>query len=128
MNNELSVKSIVLILTVFGSLLAGFFWSNLRVQEFEGPSHMHVDPMGRLYIQVDNHLFQFEKDEQFIGDYDLASIGVESLVGDFAFFSNGDILLSRQPRELSFLKRLSIVKREDNNSDEYLPRTPSIGE
>lgn len=119
MHNELSARAIILILLVFGSVLGGWFWSGIRAQDFEGTAHMHLDPQGRLYIQVGNRLFQYGADGRFGREFDLADVGVEALAGDFAFFANGDILLSRQPYSPSFFDRISILKRQGNTSDEY---------
>lgn len=119
MNSELNVRTIVLILLVFGLILGGWFQARLRMQDFEGASHMHLDPGGRLYIQVGNRLFQYGADGRFGRAFDLADVGVEALAGDFAFFSNGDILLSRQPYAPSFLERIRILKRQRNTSGGY---------
>lgn len=119
MNNNLSTRSIVLILLVFGAILGGWFRASLQAQDFEGAGHMHLDPQGRLYIQVDGRLFQYEADGRFGRAFDLADIGVETPAGDFAFFSNGNILLSLQPYTPSFLERIRILKRQRNTSGEY---------
>lgn len=119
MNSELNARTVVLILLVFGSILGSWFWTGLRAQDFEGASHMHLDPQGRLYIQVGNRLFQYEADGRFGRTFDLADIGVDALSGGFAFFSNGDILLSRQSYARSFFQRIRILKRQRNTSGEY---------
>lgn len=119
MNSELNARTIVLILLVFGSILGSWFWAGLRARDFEGASHMHLDPQGRLYIQANNRLFQYEADGRFGRAFDLAEIGVEALAGDFAYFSNGEILLSRQRYAPSFLERIRILKRQRNTRGEY---------
>lgn len=108
MNAELSTRSIIIILVIFGSMAAGWFTLRQEAQSIRGPTHMHLDPGGQVYIRVADRLFRYAPDGSEGGQYDLAAFGAGS-AGDFAFFPDGDILLARRADASSILERIGIL-------------------
>ena len=77
-------------------------WADGQVLAIGGPAQLLRAPSGDIYIQVQNHLLQHSAQGAFKRRFDLAAVGVESLIGGIAFYPNGDILIRRgsDPRSL----------------------------
>lgn len=103
-----------IILGVFGALIVVAFWANGEAAGIDEPSHMHRDPSGNLYILVHNLLLQHAAEGEFTRTHDLSELGVESMVGDFAFFSNGDVLIRRGKYDPGMLRGWAIFMRQAN--------------
>lgn len=95
MNQNLSPKAIISIVIVFSLVLGLRIYADGRALDFHGPDHMHLDPQGRLYIQIANQIQIYDRRGDLMRQVHLADIGIDNLQGDFAVFTNGDILLYR---------------------------------
>ncbi|MEM7504772.1 MAG: hypothetical protein AAF417_22260, partial [Pseudomonadota bacterium] len=73
-----------------------------------------VDPNGHLYIQIQNNLLEHDVDGRFVARHDLAALGVDTMLGDIAFFSNGDVLLRRGKDTRSIFDTVRAYLRQTN--------------
>lgn len=115
MNAELSLKASVLILLLFGGLLATIFWFYSLAAAVPALSHMHKSPDGRLYILLGTELLEHDSLGEPVRGIDLGEIGVEDMVGDFAFFSNGDLLIRIGADERDTSEKLRQFLRLEND-------------
>ncbi len=115
MDKELSPLATTLILAFFLILGGLLYWSYSRYLDTPRLTHMRLDPMGQLYVQLGSELFVYGPDGQYADWIDLANLGAESRIGDFAFFSDGDLLIRQGggDRSLAFniLRYLRVTNR-----------------
>ncbi len=103
-----------LVLVVFGALIGVAFWASGEIARHDGPTHLRADPNGNINILVHNHLVRHSPDGQYLSTYDIGKLGVESMVGDFAFLSDGSILIRRGQYSPGLRRGLAIYFRLDN--------------
>ncbi len=82
------VVVLVIVLTIFA--IGVWIWGTGQAKKISGPAELRTDPDGHLYIQIQNQLLEHDADGVFLDRHDLAQIGVEAVLGTFAFFSDGD--------------------------------------
>jgi hypothetical protein len=122
MNQEIKPLTALLIIAAFIAILAGKFWANGEQKSVRGFSYMQHHPNGDAYIMLDHQLFGFNDQGQFTNNIDLSRFGVDkSIVTDFAFFSNGDILLRKSIVQRNFVYNLQRYFR-------YTSQEPVFGE
>lgn len=112
------VAAAIVILLLVASI-GGWFWFSYQAKSFGGPAGLVLDPRGHLFIQVQNQLIEHRPDGSFVARHDLGELGVDTLLGDLAFFSNGDLLVRLGDDPRSFLDNLRASERLAN------PRTLS---
>ena len=91
-----------------------------------GPAEIRLDRDGHLYIQIQNRLIEHDADGEYVETHDLSLLGVEQFLGNFDFFSNGDILLRRGPDPRSFYDNIRAFQRKTNHTS-LQPLTPGSG-
>ena len=101
----------ILIGLFFVALLAVKFWANGEAVKIRGADQMKHDSQGNLYVHFGQNLYQFDSRGEFTAEIDLHELGVFNLVGDFAFFKNGDLLIRRGRYEPSFPESLFTYMR-----------------
>lgn len=89
-------------------------WGDGRALDVGGPAQMLRAPAGQVYIQVGNRLLQHDPQGGFVRPIDLADLGVTRVIGGFAFFPNGDLLLRRGSDPRSLLDNLRAYGRLRN--------------
>ena len=119
-----ALVGLVIALTIIA--IATKFWADGEMLEYGGPSQLITDPYGHLYIQIQNQLLEHTADGEFVRRHDLGNLGVESMIGAVAFFSNGDILLRRGEDRRGFANRIAAYQRRENTSD-LVPESPGAG-
>jgi hypothetical protein len=122
------VHPLVVVLVVFLTLFATgvWVWGSGEAKRIGGPSELKVDPDGHLYIQIQNQLLEHNAGGKFLERHDLAKLGVNTLLGGFAFFSDGEILLRRGPDPRSFLQTIRAYQRRTNDQS-LTPTSPDTG-
>lgn len=90
------------VLALAAVAIAVKIWGDGRALDVGGPAQMLRAPSGQVYIQVGNRLLQHDPQGGFVRPIDLAELGVSQVIGGFAFFPDGDLLLRRgsDPRGL----------------------------
>ncbi len=114
MRRELSPVTSVLLLLLFGAMLWTIFSLRSAAVELPALTHMHTSPDGGLYILLGTDLFEHDASGRPVRRIDLREIGVRDVIGDFAFFSNGDLLLRIGADERSVSDKVRQYFRRDN--------------
>ncbi len=118
MNQDIKISTVFIILIVFGGLLFARFWAvsnSLSIQVF---SYMHHHPDGSSFIFLNNQLLGFDAHGQHTTTVELNRFQIQkNNQTDFAFFSNGDILLRQRSRDNNFIENLQRYLRFSNPTD-----------
>jgi hypothetical protein len=116
MNQEVKPLTAIIVLAIFSLLLWGKFWAHDAAVSVYGFSNMHKHPNGTAYIMLGHQLFSFNDEAKSTGQIDLLRLGVDndSTATDFAFFSNGDLLIRRHILEHDFIYNLQVFFRLKN--------------
>ena len=122
------VHPLVVVLVLFLTFLAIglWMWGTGEAREIGGPAQLQTDPEGHLYIQIQNQLLEHDANGVFLAQHDLEKLGVESMLGGFAFFSDGDILLRRGSDPRTFLDNIRAYQRRTNEQS-LIPHSPNTG-
>ena len=126
MNSNVHPVVVVLVLIVTAIAVAIWTWGTGMAASFGGPAELRTGPDARHFIQVQNRLVEHDADGRYLKTHDLEALGVDVMLGGFAFFSDGDILLRRGPDPRSFLDNLRAFQRHANRSS-IAPESPDSG-
>jgi len=83
----------VLAIMVFGTLLAGIFWTSGEERAQQGPTFLRSDQQGDLYVVFHENIFRLSPNGQHLRSYRLDDLGVGKTIGGLDFFRNGEVLL-----------------------------------
>lgn len=95
MSQHVKPLTAILIVIVTLVLISLIFWARGEALRVGGPDQTQIDHAGNLYIHISGTLYIFSPDFALQRKLDLLELGVVDLVGDFAFFSNGDLLIRK---------------------------------
>ncbi len=127
MNQEVKASTVLLILAIFGGFLAAKFWAIGESKSIKVFSYMHKHPGGSGYIKLNDRLFGFDNNGEHIKTINLTELGVrEGNASDFAFFSNGDLLVRKQSKDKNFIENLQRFFRFANPT-EYISQNNQDG-
>jgi hypothetical protein len=118
------VAALILILT--GIAVVTWMWGSGAAANIGGPSKLKMGPDGHVYVQIQNKLVEHDAYGQYLRTHNLGEMDVDFLLGGFAFFSNGDILLRRGPDPRSFGDNLRAFQRLTNQQS-IEPNSPDAG-
>ncbi len=96
------------ILVFFGGLMLGWFWSNQQLLGLDRLLSIKLTPERQMAVQLGEQLYFTDLDGQNLGRVDLADLGLERFVGDYAFFSDGDLLVSLSRESLALRDMLDV--------------------
>lgn len=99
------------VLVLAAVAIAVKIWGDGRALDVGGPAQMLRAPSGQVYIQVGNRLLQHDAQGSFVQEIDLADLGVTRVIGGFAFYPHGDLLLRRGSDPRSLLDNLRAYGR-----------------
>ena len=119
------VNPLVAVLVIAVALLfIGFiFNANQRSAQTPRPGLMATHPDGGVALLVGNELFKLNPKNHDETVYHLDQWGIQSTIGGFAFFRNGDLLLQPRTLDAGVAEKLSTYLRRQN--DNYAPATDS---
>ena len=126
MNSKVHPLVVVLVTLLAVFAIGVWTWGTGEAKAIGGPAGLRTDPDGHLYIQIQNQLLEHDAAGVFVERHDLAELGVEHLLGDVAFFSNGDVFLRRGPDPRSLSDNLRAYQRRTNDQS-LVPETPDAG-
>ena len=114
MNSEVHpvVAGLVIFMTVIA--IALWAWASGVAASLGGPAGLVTSPGGHHFIEIQNYLVEHDEEGAYVKTHDLRAIDVELVLGGFAFFSNGDVLLRRGTDPRSFLDNVRAYRRETN--------------
>ena len=118
MDQHLKPTTVLLILLFFGALLGAKFWAGQQALMVPHLGRMHPHPDGRIFVQLGVELYAFDSEDGPGERFDLNEIGIAEMVGDFAFFNNGDLLIRKGPYDPGLLENLRRFFRLSNRQPE----------
>ena len=107
---KLSPKRIILLLFVFFTPMFLASWAGGQWRQIEGLSLSKSDGKSGSYLLLDNSLLHYDGQGILLQQL-LLDPFAKSHIGDFAFFSNGDVLLVPETQTLTFVDEILIFLR-----------------
>jgi len=109
-----NVKPLHAVLIVFSALamISLIFFTRSEMLQLGGPDQMQFDAQGNLYIHISGDLYKLDPEMKLLARFNLSQFDVYDLVGDFAFFSNGDLLIRRGEYKPKFAESLRRFMRQ----------------
>lgn len=108
MNQEVNPLTAFIIIAISVIMIYLIFWFRGESLTVGAPDQVKFDRQGNLVIHVGDRLVKLDSELQIINQIQLDEIGVYDLVGDFDFFTNGDILIRKgryQPSLIDNVRR-----------------------
>jgi hypothetical protein len=85
---------VILILALFGGLLALGMWGATESRGIQGSSDLRIDRLGRLHVRIDDKIFVDNTASTLVDEYALTKFGIEQLYGSYEFYTDNSMLLS----------------------------------
>lgn len=126
MNSDVHPIVVALVLALSALAIAVWMWASGEAANIGGPAELRSAPDGHHYIQIQNSLIEHDADGSYVKTHELSELGLELVLGSYAFFSNGDILLRRGADPRSFADNLRAWQRK-TNMKEIKPETSGSG-
>ncbi|MBV1932960.1 MAG: hypothetical protein KUG71_14745 [Porticoccaceae bacterium] len=113
-----AVNPIVATLAIFFtvSLFGLKYWFDQQSLELPRPSLIQPHPQGGVVILAGLTLYHVGEAEQLVSTVDLRALGITDMVGDFAFFANGDLLIRTDSVRATSESDFSAFLRTENQS------------
>jgi hypothetical protein len=126
MNSEVHpvVAGLVVLLTAVA--IALWAWASGVAASLGGPAGLQTSPAGHHFIEIQNYLVEHDADGNYRRTHDLDKLDIDVILGGYAFFSNGEILLRRGPDPRSFLDNIRAYGRVTNRNS-VVPDEPGSG-
>ena len=112
MNQSVKPLTAISIILAAVLLISLIFWARQESIRIGGPDQVQIDPAGNIFIHISDKLYKLSPSLTVLEEYHLPELGVYELVGDFAFFSNGDVLIRRGKYEPGFLESIARYQRK----------------
>ena len=126
MNSEVHPVVAALVLLAAATGLALWAWASGIAASLGGPAGLQTNANGHYFIEIQNYLVEHDEEGVWVTTHDLDAIGVDVILGGYAFFSNGDVLLRRGSDPRSFLDNVRAYMRETNRNS-IIPEEPESG-
>lgn len=126
MNSEVHPLVAGLVITTTLMAVALWAWASGVAAGFGGPAALVTGPGGHHFIEIQKYLVEHDEDGAYVRTHDLGAIDIELLLGGYAFFSDGDILLRRGIDPRSFFDNVRAYRRE-TNLNSIVPDEPGSG-
>ena len=119
MSTDINVKPLtaIAVIAFFLLLLGARFWAYGESVSVTGFSYLHKHPSGDTVVLFQNVLYRFNEANELHSKTALSELGVPAgQITDFAWFSNGDLLLRRGQREEGLAFNLDRYQRKQNST------------
>ena len=119
MSADINIKPLtaIAVIAFFLLLLGARFWAYGESISVTGFSYLHKHPSGDTVVLFHNSLYRFDDADRLRDRTELSDFGVPpGQITDFAWFSNGDLLLRRGQREEGLLFNLERYQRKTNTT------------
>lgn len=116
MNKNVNPVLAIAIILVFGGLLSSKIYFYGKAVAVPKVQYLKVSPFNTLFIRLDNQLYEYSPYGALTNKYDLGTLGVSENMGDFDFFSNGDILINRDDYLPTIKDKIDSFHRKTNIS------------
>ncbi|RLA43850.1 MAG: hypothetical protein DRR06_11120 [Gammaproteobacteria bacterium] len=92
------------------------YWFEQQSLELPRPSLIQAHPQGGVVILLGLTLYHVDEAEGLISTIDLGALEITEMVGDFAFFANGDLLIRAETRSATLEEELMTARRLENQN------------
>lgn len=113
------------VLAMAAVAIAVKIWGDGKALDVGGPAQILRGPSGQMYIQAGYRLLQHDSNGRFVRGIDLTDLGVSRVIGGFAFFPDGDLLLRRGADPRNFLDNLRAYRRLESKRSIFDPEPGS---
>lgn len=93
MNQNVNPVTATIIILIALLMISMIFWTRDESLRVGGPDQIQRDSKGNIHLHVADKLYKLSPNKDLLAEYDLPELGIYDLVGDFAFFSDGDMLV-----------------------------------
>lgn len=114
MNKNVNPLLALAIILVFGGLLALYTLFYGKAVGVPKVQYLKVSPNKTVFIRLGNQLFEHSSEGDQINSFDLKQLGINSGLGDFDFFQNGEILINRDDYLPTLKEKLDNYQRKAN--------------
>ena len=116
MGKELSPVAAALIIALFIFLGTPIYLTYEAATELPRITHLHQSPNGHVFVLLGDELYEYDNTLNHYQTIDLESFGLNSRIGDFGFFSNGDVLIHQGKDNRGWLFKIQRFLRLDNQT------------
>ncbi|MCI0505937.1 MAG: hypothetical protein L0Z73_07465 [Gammaproteobacteria bacterium] len=93
MNQNVNPVTAAIIILISLGMISLIFWARGESLRAGGPDQIQLDRAGNIHIHVADKLYKLDRQLNLLNEYDLPELGIHDLVGDFAFFADGGMLV-----------------------------------
>jgi hypothetical protein len=129
MSSDIDIRpsTAIIIIVFFVLLLGARFWAYGQSVSIAGFSYLHTHPDGDTVALLNGALYRFNESDALVSRTDLVPLGVpRGQVSDFAWFSNGDMLIRQGRRDDGLMANLERFQRKTNLSPEDAANTQAL--
>jgi len=117
MNREINTKVASLVILFFVSLIAAWAYFNSQALFVDSPSFVKLNGKGNPVFLLGNRLYETTPEGEDVHTLSFETLGIDRTLGDFDFFSNGDVLLYAASRETGLLENLQTFFRMEGSQN-----------
>ena len=126
MDSKLNPLVTALLLAIAILAIGVWAWGDSAAKALGGPGRLLLGPQGHLYVAIQDRLLEHDAEGSFLKTHDLGTLGVDGLIGDLAFFADGDLLLRLGSDPSTLRDRVrSFVRATDTRA--LAPAAPGAG-
>lgn len=109
LNQDVNPWAAALVLAVIGVVLSVLFWATGEESKARAGSYfLEHDRRGNLSVQMDHMLIRLSPEGETISSIDLRNLGAKDVMGNIAYFGNGDFLFRAGEPESGIKSYLSL--------------------
>ncbi|MGK0441864.1 MAG: hypothetical protein ACJA0N_001668 [Pseudohongiellaceae bacterium] len=118
MNREVDTKTALVVIVFFVAVNSAWMHFNTKVLQVDSPGFVRINPAGNVAVNLGGDFYEVTPEGADLLHYSADDFGLQGIMGDFAFFSNGDILLYSSSYQPTLKNKLNTVARLENDSRE----------
>jgi len=116
MNQNVNPYLALAIILLFGSLFSLKFYLFQQAVDVPKLSHIKSSPSGNVHILLGDEIYNYNSAGELNSVLDLNILHIQDHFGDFAFFSNGDLLINRDSFLPTTTDKLNSFLRKENTA------------
>lgn len=116
MNKSVNPIVALIIILMFGSLFGFKFYFYQQAADVAKLNYIKASPSGNIFIRLGEEIYDYTPSGKLNRVINLSTLNISNHFGDFAFFSNGDLLINRDEFLPSFKDRISRFFRHENTN------------
>jgi len=114
MNKPVNPYLAFALIALFGALFSLQFYLHQHAVEVPKLSHIKSSPTGNVHILLGDNIYNYTSSGELNNVLDLSTLQIKDHFGDFAFFSNGDLLINRDTFLPTTTDKVNTFLRKEN--------------